>query len=201
MAALSLVMAAALATSVPAEPPSIYRWQPLIAEASQRFGVSESIIASVIRAESGGRTTLNGRSITSCAGAMGLMQLMPETWAELRIAFQLGFDPYDPHDNIIAGTAYLRQLSDRFGYPGMIAAYNAGPGRYAAYLARHKRLPAETVAYLNAVTGGARSASITPSTRPTELMFVLRRDLSKATPTGRNPSQNDAIFSIQLPQK
>jgi soluble lytic murein transglycosylase-like protein len=201
MAALSLVMTVALATNVPAEPPSVRRWEPLIAEASQRFGVSESIIASVIRAESGGRTTLNGRPITSRTGAMGLMQLMPGTWAELRFTLQLGFDPYDPHDNIIAGTAYLRQLSDRFGYPGMIAAYNAGPGLYAAYLARRQRLPTETVAYLNTVTGGARTAAITPLTRPTELMFVLRRDLSNATPTGRNPSQNDAIFSIQWPHQ
>jgi soluble lytic murein transglycosylase-like protein len=201
MAALSLVMAAALAAKSPVQPSSVRRWEPLIAEASQRFGVSQSIIASVIRAESGGRTTLDGRPITSRAGAMGLMQLMPATWAELRSELQLGSNPYDPRDNILAGTAYLRKLGDRFGYPGMIAAYNAGPARYAAYLARHQRLPAETVAYLNAVTGGARSASITPLTRPTELMFVLRRDLSNATPAGRNPAQSDGIFAIRRPQK
>jgi soluble lytic murein transglycosylase-like protein len=199
MAALILALAAVLAANGPPETSSIGRLQPLMAEASQRFGVSESIIASVIRAESGGRSTLNGRPITSRAGAMGLMQLMPATWAQLRFSLQLGFDPYDPHDNIIAGTAYLRQLSDRFGYPGMIAAYNAGPGRYAAYLARHQRLPAETVAYLNAVTGGARTLSITPLTRPAELMFVLRRDLPNATVIERNPAQNDRIFSIQRP--
>ena len=197
MGALSLVMVAALATNGPAEPSSVRRWEPLIAEAAQRFGVSKSIIVSVIRAESGGRTTLNGRPITSRAGAMGLMQLMPATWAELRSELRLGPNPYDPRDNILAGTAYLRQLGDRFGYPGMIAAYNAGPARYAAYLARRQRLPAETVAYLNAVTGGAQPASITPLTRPTELMFVLRRDLSNATPTGKNPAQNDDIFAIQ----
>ena len=83
----------------------------------------------------------------------------------------------------------------------MFAAYNAGPARYAAYLARRQRLPIETVAYLNSVTGGALSASITPRTRPTELMFVLRRDLSNATPTGRNPAQNDGIFAIQPPHQ
>jgi soluble lytic murein transglycosylase-like protein len=201
VAALSLIAAAALASSAGSDAPSIARWHPLIAEASQRFGVTESIIASVIRAESGGRTTLNGRPITSRAGAMGLMQLMPGTWAELRYQLQLGPDPYDPHDNIIAGTAYLRQLSDRFGYPGMIAAYNAGPGRYAAYLARRQRLPAETVAYLNAVSGGARTLSITPLTRPTELMFVLRRELSSAAPTGENSAQDKGIFAIRRPQK
>jgi soluble lytic murein transglycosylase-like protein len=201
VAALNLVIAAALAANGPAKPSPVRRWQPLIAEASQRFGVSESIIASVIRAESGGRTTLNGRPITSRAGAMGLMQLMPATWAELRSELQLGSNPYEPRDNILAGTAYLRKLGDRFGYPGMIAAYNAGPARYAAYLIRHRRLPAETVAYLNAVTGGARSASITPLTRPTELMFVLRRELPNATATERNPAQHDRIFSIQRPHQ
>lgn len=201
MAALSLIVVAALLGNLGTEAPSLARWRPLIAEASQRFGVSESIIASVIRAESRGRTMLNGRQITSRAGAMGLMQLMPGTWAELRSELKLGRDPFDPHDNIIAGTAYLNQLSDRFGYPGMIAAYNAGPGRYAAYLASRQRLPTETVAYLNAVTGGARSASVTPLTRPTELMFVLRRDLSNATPKGRYPAQNDGIFAIQRPHQ
>ena len=145
MAALSLVIAVALVGDAPAGPSSVGRWQPLIAEASQRFGVSQSIIASVIRAESGGRTTLNGRPITSRAGAMGLMQLMPGTWAELRTELRLGPNPHDPRDNILAGTAYLRKLGRRFGYPGMIAAYNAGPARYAAYLARRQRLPAETV--------------------------------------------------------
>ena len=84
MAALSLIAAATLAGNGGVDAPSVAHWQPLIAEASQRFGVSENIISSVIRAESGGRITLNGRPITSRAGAMGLMQLMPGTWAELR---------------------------------------------------------------------------------------------------------------------
>ena len=197
MATLSLLMAAALATNGPAEPSSVLRWEPLIAEASQRFGVSESIIESVIRAESGGRTTLNGRPITSRAGAMGLMQLMPTTWAELRSELRLGSNPYDPRDNILAGTRYLRKLGNRFGYPGMIAAYNAGPARYAAYVARRQRLPAETVAYLNAVTGRTRATAITPLTQPRELMFVLRRDLSSAAKSRSEPSQGDGLFAVQ----
>jgi len=200
MAALSLVIAAALAANNPAEPSSVRRWEPLIAEASQLFGVSESIIVSVIRAESGGRTALNGRPITSRAGAVGLMQLMPATWAELRSELQLGSNPYDPRDNILAGTAYLRKLGDRFGYPGMIAAYNAGPARYAAYLARRQRLPAETVAYLNAVTGRATATAITPLTPPRELMFVLRRDLSTVNQGGAEPAQSDGLFAVQRPE-
>ena len=201
MAALSLVMAVALIGDVSAGTSSVGRWQPLIAEASQRFGVSQSIIASVIRAESGGRTTLNGRLITSRAGAMGLMQLMPGTWAELRFELRLGPNPYDPRDNILAGTLYLRKLGDRFGYPGMIAAYNAGPARYAAYLARLQRLPAETVAYLNTVTGRATATAITSLTQPRELMFVLRRDLSNAMRSGVEPTPSDSLFAVQKRQQ
>ena len=62
-------------------------------------------------------------------GAMGLMQIMPETWAALRSRYGLGADPYDAHDNIMAGAAYLRELHDRYGTPGFLAAYNAGPAR------------------------------------------------------------------------
>ena len=201
MAALSLVIAVALVANGSAEGTSGARWHPLIAEASRRFGVSETIIASVIRAESGGRTTLNGRPITSRAGAMGLMQLMPGTWAELRSELRLGPNPYDPRDNILAGTLYLRKLGDRFGYPGMIAAYNAGPARYAAYLARRQRLPAETVAYLNTVTGQATATAITSLTQPRELMFVLRRDLSSATRSGVEPTSSDSLFAVQRRQQ
>lgn len=90
---------------------------------------------------------MNGQPIRSRAGAMGLMQLMPATWAEMRAAHGLGHDPDNPRDNILAGTAYLRAMFDRFGYPGLFGAYNAGPARFEASL-RGKRLPAETQAYL-----------------------------------------------------
>ncbi|WP_163333825.1 lytic transglycosylase domain-containing protein, partial [Klebsiella aerogenes] len=55
--------------------------------------------------------------------------------------------PYDPHDNILAGTAYLRELLDRYGSPGVFAAYNAGPSRYEEHLAGGS-LPDETRAYV-----------------------------------------------------
>lgn len=124
------------------------RWAPFIAEAAKRFAIPESWIRGVMRAESAGQTMLDGRPITSRAGAMGLMQLMPETYAELRLRFGLGPDPYDPHDNIIAGAAYLRQMFDRYGYPALFAAYNAGPERFEAYARGGENLPAETWNYL-----------------------------------------------------
>ena len=79
------------------------------------------------------------------------MQLTPGTWREMRAAHGLGTDPYDPRDNILAGTAYLRFMYERFGYPGLFAAYNAGPQRYAELLAIGRRLPAETVSYVAAI--------------------------------------------------
>src|SRR5690606_6256971 len=151
---IRVVAIVALLTAAPAEAGAIDRWRPIVAEASARFGIPAAWIERVIEAESGGRTTLRGRPIRSRAGAIGLMQLMPGTWAEMRARLGLGSDPDDPRDNILAGTFYLRLMYERFGYPGLFAAYNAGPGRYAAYLTGRQSLPAETIAYL-ATVGGA----------------------------------------------
>jgi len=76
-----------------------------VSEAAQRFGLPEAWICAVIRVESRG----DPRAV-SPAGAMGLMQVMPSTWAELRIRHALGRDPFEPRDNILAGTAYLREM-------------------------------------------------------------------------------------------
>lgn len=114
-----------------------------VAEAARRFGLPAPWIEAVMRAESVG----DPRAV-SRAGAMGLMQLMPATWADLRARYGLGDDPYDPHDNILAGAAYLRELHERYGAPGFLAAYNAGPGRYEEALATGRPLPSETRAYL-----------------------------------------------------
>lgn len=114
-----------------------------VAEASQRFGIPAAWIRAVMRAESFGDV-----HAVSPKGAMGLMQIMPETWASLRQRYRLGADPFNAHDNIIAGAAYLRELHDRYGIPGFLAAYNAGPGRWEDHLATSRPLPAETRAYL-----------------------------------------------------
>ncbi len=115
----------------------------LVAEASQRFGVPVAWIRALMRVESA-----NDARAVSPKGAMGLMQIMPDTWAYLRARYRLGSDPLDPRDNIIAGTAYMRELYDRYGAPGFLAAYNAGPGRYDDHLANGRPLPAETRAYV-----------------------------------------------------
>ena len=79
------------------------------------------------------------------------MQIMPATWTDLRARYGLGADPYDPRDNILAGAAYIRELHDRYGAPGFLAAYNAGPGRYERHLATGRPLPDETRAYVAAL--------------------------------------------------
>lgn len=89
---------------------------------------------------------------TSPRGAMGLMQLMPGTWVELSVRYGLGLNPFDAHDNIFAGTAYLKDMHDRFGLAGFLAAYHAGPTRYEQHLATGQPLPLETTAYVAAVT-------------------------------------------------
>ncbi len=165
MAALTRLAALLALTVGPAAPPaSVARWRPIVEEASIRFGVPSAWIERVLHAESGGRTMLAGAPIRSKVGAIGLMQLMPETWSDMRAVLGLGPDPDDPHDNILAGSFYLRQMYDRFGYPGLFAAYNAGPSRYAAHLATGVPLPPETRAYLAETagppSGNGRSATL-----------------------------------------
>lgn len=130
-------------TSVIERPAAGSPYTQAVAEAAQRFGIPEAWIYAVMRIESRG----DARAI-SPKGAMGLMQIMPATWTVLRARYGLGSDPYDPRDNILAGAAYLREMHDRYGAPGFLAAYNAGPGRYEAYRATGRPLPAETVTYV-----------------------------------------------------
>src|SRR5207248_3856908 len=122
-------------------------WGPYIREAAARYRVPEQWVRAVMQRESGGE-----QQATSPVGAMGLMQVMPGTYEELRVRHQLGDDPYDPHNSILAGTAYIREMYDRFGAPGFLAAYNAGPDRVDSYLAGRAVLPDETVNYLAAIT-------------------------------------------------
>jgi len=129
------------------------RWEPFIAEASRKYSVPQPWIRAVMQAESGGRTMLTEtQPITSSAGAIGLMQLMPQTYADMRRSYGLGKNPYDPHDNIMAGAAYLRFLRSKYPYPEMFAAYNDGPGNLEARLISGGLLPTETDLYVARVT-------------------------------------------------
>jgi len=191
----------AVAQSAPVErPAAVHPYAAPIAEASRRFGIPEHWIVAVLRAESAG----DMRAVSS-AGAMGLMQVMPDTWAGLRARYGLGRDAYDPRDNIMAGTAYLREMFDRYGNVGaMLAAYNAGPGRYDEHRATGRPLPAETRAYVAAlapVLGGA-APSDAPSPQPAPPpdwrdapLFVQRPDDSRAAVKPPSGAQSGDLFA------
>lgn len=169
----------------------------LIAEAAQRFAIPAAWIRAIMRFESRG-----DRRAVSPKGAMGLMQLMPETWAALRTRYGLGRDPFDPHDNILAGAAFLREMYDRYGSPGFLAAYNAGPGRYEDYRDRRRPLPPETIAYVAAlvpfVGGGAIDgpvpvAASDPSSWTQAPLFIMRSASTEpADPGASKQPSNDA---------
>lgn len=157
-----------------------------VAEGAQRFGIPEAWIWAVMRVESAGSPTAVSR-----AGAMGLMQIMPNTWAQLRARHRLGYDPFDPRDNIMAGAAYLRAMYDRYGnVTAMLAAYNAGPGRYDQYLSRGRPLPAETRAYLTrlaSISGYSSAVQVTAAT-PADPHAWRRAGLFVRTASATEPS-------------
>ena len=192
-----LLPAVLLLAATPAKADEVGRWRPMIEEASTRFGIPTSWIERVMRAESRGYTTLNGRPIRSRAGAMGLMQLMPATWADMRARLSLGTNPDDPRDNILAGTFYLRLMYDRFGYPGLFGAYNAGPGAYAAWLAGTRRLPGETMAYLGSVGGAAQAVSPASQSATPPPLFVVRRTVPEAQSSPTGSEAQASLFAVR----
>lgn len=199
-----LIFAAAETPAVLAQVPppvgaaSVHPHAAHIAEASRRFGIPAAWIAAVMRAESAGDV----RAVSS-AGAMGLMQVMPDTWAELRTRHGLGRDPYDPRDNILAGTAYLREMWDRYGdVTAMLAAYNAGPARYDEHRSKGRPLPAETRAYVASLApvlrGERPSKGSSVIARPLDwreaAIFVVREDgVSAADPAQAGRASGDAL--------
>ncbi|GLR68680.1 transglycosylase [Acidocella aquatica] len=153
MLAIGALLVSAPVSSVAQTPPPVSGaeansapdpFAAFIGEASQRFNVPTLWLRAVMQVESAGYAQAK-----SPRGAMGLMQIMPDTYAQLRQEYGLGADPFDPHDNIMAGAAYLREMYDLYGAPGFLAAYNAGPGRYDDHLVTGQPLPEETQFYLS----------------------------------------------------
>ena len=203
-AAMSVVLCSSLASA--AQLPNycgITQWQSFIDEAASRSGLPSSWLGAVILAESAGCESMNGRPTTSAAGAIGLMQLMPATWDQFRQKLTLAADAYDPHDNILAGSAYLRDLYGRYGWPGSSAAYHAGPRRYDDYLKTGRPLPEATVEYLaridrwlarlKADAPVSSVAAVTPGSAGRDL-FVARRSSVAATAAHSDQSTNDELF-------
>jgi soluble lytic murein transglycosylase-like protein len=157
-AAYDIANAQTVAAAQSIVPSKSDRIERFVAEAALRFDIPASWIKTIMQAESRGDV----RAV-SPKGAMGLMQIMPQTWADLRSRYGLGADPFDPHDNILAGAGYLRELHDRYGAAGFLAAYNAGPGRYEDYLASGRPLPVETQAYVAALAPLLRADGSAPA--------------------------------------
>ncbi len=191
--------------------PQANPFAPFVTEASKRFAVPEQWIRAVMHVESG-----NDPQAVSPTGAMGLMQIMPDTWAELRGRYNLGANPFDPRDSISAGAAYLREMHERYGTTGFLAAYNAGPARYEDHLATGRPLPEETIAYLAALkplielranddaTGASKRAT---SWREAPLFVVQRGSAGAAAdlasdPSARQPSMVNSSVGVSglLPQ-
>ncbi len=176
------------------------RFARFVSEAALRFGIPTSWITAVMRAESRGVV----RAI-SPKGAMGLMQIMPDTGSGLRSRYGLGADPFDPHYNILAGAAYLRELHDRHGALGFLAAYNAGPGRYEDHLATGRPLPAETRAYVAALTPLLHDGGSAPGNFITAIirswidapLFPVRRSDGSTVP----PRSSDGVSKQRPTQR
>lgn len=169
----------------------LVRWQRFTAEASHRFGTPEAWIRAVMQAESSGDP-----SATSPKGAIGLMQIMPDTWTELRARYRLGADPYDPRANILAGAAYLHELYERYGYPNLFAAYNAGPRRFDEHLLHGRTLPGETSAYLARLGQPVFDASRTsPAAQRKRLFFPLHAAIG----TTENSSSQPSSYRLFVP--
>lgn len=199
MGPLRLLVCAALtvlAAPVAADP--LDRWKVPIRAAAQKFGLPADWIRRVMRVESGGATLRRAQPLVSPAGAIGLMQLMPGTWHDMQVALRLGSDPHEPAANIMAGAFYLRLLYDRFGYPGLFAAYNAGPDRYARYLSRGVPLPAETNLYLRRLRLRQDRAPIDPPHRPTILISLAARAESRVAPDqeGLERASSRLLFEV-----
>jgi cell division septation protein DedD len=142
-------------------------WGPYIQQAAREFDIPERWIREVMRVESGGR-----QDAVSPVGAMGLVQVMPATYEELRGRYDLGADPFHPRDNIRAGTAYMREMYDRFGAPGFLAAYNAGPRGLERWLYEQRPLPAETRNYVAMIAPRIRGIYPANQVSPHNLAMV-----------------------------
>jgi hypothetical protein len=195
---LAVVAIAGSAPPSPGAPPGPLmstRCDVYVPEAARRSGLSEDVVMRVMHAESGGKSR-----IVSVKGAMGCMQIMPATWAYLTARYNLGADPFDARMNMIGGATYLAELAARYGWPGALAAYNAGPGRYQRYVQGRVPLPAETIAYtarLGRNAEGPPAAASAPRWQEARL-FMTRPTFEREA--GLSPAPMPPAVNVEVRQ-
>ncbi len=170
--------------------PSNDPWGPYIRQASKRFDVPQAWIRGVMHVESGGHEYMNAHLIVSPTGAMGLMQVEPETYQEMEARYNLGSDPYNPYNNIMAGTAYIHEMYEIYGSPGFLAAYNAGPGRLDDYLDYKEPLPRATRTYVAMIA--PQIQGVYPAA-PSSAAQLAMNQLPNQIPQGRRPYSSNAV--------
>ena len=172
----------------PATPSAVHeRFEPLVQEHAARQRLRPDLVRAVIQVESGFNP-----GATSPKGAMGLMQLMPVTARELGVR-----NPYDPADNIRGGTAYLRQLLDR--YDGneelALAAYNAGSNavdRYGRQVPPYR----ETQDYVRKV--GSAEAGRSPGPATAKRIIYKSLEIIDGEPVVRYSTERPTSGSYQI---
>lgn len=162
------------------------QWYDRVRELAPAYGVDPELAVRVMRQESGGNP-----NALSQAGAIGLMQLMPDT------AAGLGVDPRDPEQNIRGGLEYLRQQKEKFGSWGLaLAAYNAGPGA----VEKHGGVPPyqETQQYVSKILGSGPPPSVQasfPTGTTTMPQMTLPPEISMEPPQMAEPSLTQRLSS------
>jgi Transglycosylase SLT domain len=179
----------------------VRQWDGEILQAADRFHIDRRLITAVIQVESNACERIEGKRTSSEAGAMGLMQVMPSTWNAYRERLRLGTDPYNPLDNLLAGSAYLHDLTQRLGMLDGLAAYFAGPSSVMAANSKDTLASPATLRYVRDVLAivvgnmgqmGSRRRGIVDATTG---LFAIERAQSRRR--GDDPkSASSALFAL-----